>query len=223
MARLSLRRRLPRAAAAWFAVAAACAGLAFVMVRDLSARAATGSPTPTVTIVVAAADLEAGTVLDADDLATTEVSEPAPIAALTDPSAAVGALAVTPFLAGEAMTNTRLAAPAGPLVARVPPGFLGVPVPVATLPGGLTPGDRVDVLATFTSARPYTTAVATDVAVLDVPAGSGSAFSAGEGATLLVLATPEVARQLVQASATGTLAVAVRGYEPVPVASGADG
>jgi Flp pilus assembly protein CpaB len=207
----------------WFLVALACAGLAFVSVRALAARAAASGPARTVPVVVAARDLEAGSLLAVDDLKLADVPDPAPPASLTDPSTAVGALAVTPFVAGEPVTSTRLAEPAGPLVARVPPGLLGVTVTARTVPEGLVAGDRVDVLATYTSARPYTTTVATDVTVLDVPSQGGGFATAGGGRDVVLLASPEVARQLVQASATGVLAIAVRGYETVPLAVPADG
>lgn len=222
MARISLRRRLPRASVLWFVVAGGCAALAFAGVRDLSARAAATASVPTTAVVVAAHDLDGGTVLDADDLRVTEVPDPAPPGALRGTADAVGALAVTPFVAGEVVTQTRLAQPGSALAARIPSGMLGVPIAVETLPEGVSAGDRVDVLATFTATRPYTTSVASDVPVLAVPTGEGFAGGA-RGAELLVLASPEVARQLVQASATGTLAVAVRGVEPLAANPGGDG
>lgn len=225
MVRISLRRRLPRAAVAWFAVAGACAVLAFLAASDLAGRAAAASdPAPTVRVVVVSGDVAAGTLIDGDDLETAAIPAPGPVGALTDPAQAIGSLAVTAFTAGEPVTGARLARPGGPLVAQVPPGLLGVPVAVAALPDGLRAGDRIDVFATFTSARPYTTTVATDVAVLDVADGTGGSFGAGGGGDrLVVLASPEVARQLVQAAATGALAVAVRGYEPFEGTAPVDG
>lgn len=215
-----LRRRLPRAAVIWFVVAGGCAALAFVSVRDLAARAAAGEGVPTAPLVVVARDVVAGSLLGPDDLQVAEVVEPVPPGSLTDPAEAAGALAVTPFVAGEVVTRTRIAQPGSALAARIPPGFLGVTIAVGALPEGLSAGDRVDVLATFTSARPYTASVASDVPVLHVPSSSDAAFgAAAEGAEILVLASPEVARQLVQANATGALAVAVRGYEPLAVTS----
>jgi Flp pilus assembly protein CpaB len=220
----SLRRRLPRAAVAWFVVAAVCATLAFVGVRDLARRAAAAAPAPTVGVVAATEDIPAGSVLDEDLLAVMPVVAPGPVGALTEPGSVVGALAVTSFAEGEPVTATRLAQPGGALVARVPPGLLGVPIPVAALPDGLASGDRVDVLATFTTARPYTSVVATDVTVLDVGgSGGGSLGTGGNAHQVLLLASPEVARQLVQAAATGSVAVAVRGYEPFAVAPESDG
>lgn len=218
-----LRRRLPRAAVIWFVVAGGCAALAFVSVRDLAARAAAGEGVPTAPLVVVARDVDAGSLLGPDDLQVAEVAEPVPPGSLTDPAEAAGALAVTPFVAGEVVTWTRVAQPGSALAARIPPGLLGVTIAVGALPEGLSAGDRVDVLATFTSARPYTTSVASDVTVLHVPASGGTGFgAAAEGAEVLVLASPEVARQLVQANATGVLAVAVRGFEPLAVAPGDD-
>lgn len=220
----SLRRRLPRAAVAWFVVASVCATLAYAAVRDLARRAAAAAPAPSVSIVATAEDIAAGSVLEADLLTVVDVPGPGPVGAFTDPGSVVGALAVTSFAEGEPVTAPRLAQSGGSLVARVPPGLLGVPVPVAALPDGLASGDRVDVLATFTTARPYTTVVATDVTVLDVGgSGGGSLGTGGNTHQVLVLASPEVARQLVQAAATGSVAVAVRGYQPLAVAPESDG
>lgn len=220
----SLRRRLPRATVAWFAVAAMCGVLALVSVRDVARRAAIEDRAPTVTVVIAAGDIPAGTLVEADQLTAGPVAAPGPPGALTDPRSVTGALALTSFVEGEPVTSSRLARPAGPLVSRVPPGLLGVPIAVAALPEGLRAGDRVDVLATFTTARPYTTTVATDVAVLGVGAGGGAGpLTDGGDRGLLVLTSPEVARQLVQAAATGSLAIAVRGYEPFEATSGTDG
>jgi Flp pilus assembly protein CpaB len=220
----SLRRRLPRATIVWLAVATGCAALAFGLVRDLAARAAEGGPAPTATVVVAARDVEAGHALEVDDLALAPVPLPEPPAALDDVSRAIGKVTVTPLLAGETVTATRLAEGGGSLAIDVPPGFLGVTLGVSAVPEGLVPGDRVDVLATFSSARPYTTTVADDVAVLRVPGqGSGAFGAAGGTERIVVVVAPEIARQLVHAGATGALAIAVRGYEPVPVAPTGDG
>lgn len=205
----------------WFVVAGGCAALSFVSVRDLAARAAAGDRVPTTPLVVVARDVAAGSLVGPDDLQVAEVEEPAPPGSLTDPAEAEGALALTPFVTGEVVTRTRVAQPGSALAARIPPGLLGVTIAVGALPEGLSAGDRVDVLATFTSARPYTTSVASDVTVLHVPTSGGTGFGAtADGAEMLVLASPEVARQLVQANATGTLAVAVRGYEPLTVSQG---
>jgi Flp pilus assembly protein CpaB len=220
MGAFSLRRRIPRSAALWFVLAGVCAVTAFVLVRDLAARARSAGPTPTIAVVVAASDLPAGHELGTDDVELVEIPSPAPPAAVVDPSDVVGAVTVTPFRAGETVSMTRLATRGGPLVVEVPPGMLGVTLGVEALPDGLQPGDRIDVLATYTSARPYTTTVATDVPVLDMPGVGGGLAAAGtSGSRILVIASPEIARQLVQANATGTLAVAVRGYEPLPVAT----
>lgn len=216
MPAFSLRRRVPRASILWALTSLGCAVLAFIVVRDLADRAARpGDRAATVPVVVAAGDLAPGHELTAEDLEMAELPSPAPPAGIVDVAEALGRVTVTPFLAGEPITVTRLAEDGGALVASVPPGALGVVLRVDALPDGLAPGDRVDVLATFTAARPYTTTVAEDVTVLQVPAPGQGPLGTGSGGTqVVVVASPEVARQLVQASATGTVAIAVRGYEP---------
>jgi Flp pilus assembly protein CpaB len=224
MAAFSLRRRLPRSSILWFLLAFGCAALAFVLVRDLATRAGGAPVTATVSVVVAARDLQAGWELTAGDVELAEMPMPAGPAALTAVADAIGRVTVTPLVTGEAVTATRLAEAGGPLVTSVPPGLLGVTLGVEALPNGLVPGDRIDVLATFTSARPYTTTVAEDVPVLRVPRGGDGAFDAGASeAQVLIVASPEVARQLVQADATGVLAIAVRGSDPVAVVAASGG
>jgi Flp pilus assembly protein CpaB len=200
-----------------FTLAGVCALGAFVVVRGLAERAAMAGPSQerNVTVVVAARDVDAGATLTADDVATGSVPGPPPPGALTDAAEAVGHVAVTPFLAGETVVTTRLAEDGGTLTVSVPDGEVAVTLAIESAPDGLSAGDRVDVLATYTAARPYTSTVAEDLRVLRVQrAESGSFGAAGGGAATRVtfVTAPEVARALVGADATATLALAVRGY-----------
>jgi Flp pilus assembly protein CpaB len=202
-----------------FTVAGMCALGAFVVVRGLAERAASaGTPqVGAVTLVVTARDVAAGATLTADDVTTGEVVGPAPPGALTDVAAAVGRVAVTPFLAGEAITATRLAEGGGKLTVSVPAGEVAVTLGVESVPDGLSAGDRVDVLATYTAARPYTSTVAEDLRVLTVRSADGGSFGAGSAAVTRItfVTTPDIARALVGADATATLALAVRGSTSV--------
>ncbi len=189
---------------------------AFIVVRGVAERAASAGPPQerTVTVVVAARDVGAGATLTADDVATGSVPGPPPPGALTDAAEAVGHVAVTPFLTGETVVTTRLAEDGGALTASVPDGEVAVTLGIESAPDGLSAGDRVDVLATYTAARPYTSTVAEDLRVLRVQRAEGGSFGADGGAATRVtfVTAPEVARALVGADATATLALAVRGY-----------
>jgi Flp pilus assembly protein CpaB len=205
------RRKLPASSVVAFLLAGACAVGAFVLVAG-SARGADAGGT-TVTVVAAARDLAPGVTLVEDDL--TLLALPAatvPGSALRDPAEAVGRLAVTPFGAGEPVTTTRLALPGGPLTATVPPGQVAVPLQPDQAPTGVGGGDRVDVYATFLTARPYTATVGEDLAVLSAraPATGGAAPS------LVLLTDPVTASSLAEADAVATVTVAVRGFVPLP-------
>jgi Flp pilus assembly protein CpaB len=184
---------------------------AFALVRQEAERATAGSERAQV--VVAARDLEPGITLTAADVVIGPVAE-APPAALASVDLAIGHTTVTPFLEGEVIALTRLAEAGGPLTVSLPPGLVGMTVAPDSVPQGLAAGDRVDVLATFAAARPYTSVVAEGVGVIDVAEGEGFGGSGGGTQVMLVL-DPATARSLAQAQATGTLAIAVRGYVPL--------
>ncbi|MGZ4149476.1 MAG: Flp pilus assembly protein CpaB, partial [Actinomycetota bacterium] len=159
--------------------------------------------------------------LAAEDVTTGTVPDPPPPGALTDVADAIGRVAVTPFLAGEPVVQTRLAEDGGALTASVPAGEVAVTLGIESVPDGLSAGDRVDVLATYTAARPYTSTVAEDLRVLKVQRADGGSFGPGAAATTRVtfVTAPEVARALVGADATATLAIAVRGYVSISTPS----
>jgi Flp pilus assembly protein CpaB len=207
------RRRLPPASKALFAAAAACAGAAaWLVVAGLQGPA--DAAVPPLRVVTAVHDLEAGAKISPDDVTVAPVAATvSPPGALTDVDGAVGVVAVTPFLEGEVVTRTRLASSAGPASRAVPPGLVGISLTPDAAPQGLGPGDRVDVLATFTTARPYTTAVAEDALVLRV-AGAGGAFGGDAAPALTLVVDPVVARSVASADVTAHVSVVVRGYVP---------
>jgi Flp pilus assembly protein CpaB len=204
----SWRRKLPVSSVVAFLVAGACAAAAFASVA--SERGGQTSALGSAPVVTAVRDLPAGTVLTTADLAVTDVVA-APPGAVADPALVAGHTTVTPFTAGEAVVPTRLAAGGGPLTVAVPPGLVAITVAPDTSPRGIVAGDRVDVVATYLTARPYASTVGDDLAVLAVGGGDDPA---GEG-TLTLIADPITAQDLARADATAALAVAVRGYEPV--------
>jgi Flp pilus assembly protein CpaB len=208
----SFRRRLPPSSKLLFLVALACAGsAAWIAVGQLpGGRADQGAPP--ITVVAAARDIAAGTTVGAGDLTTmTVAADLVPAGVIHDADEAVGRVALTPFVTGEPVAASRLAAAAGPAAKRVPPGLVGVTLVPDAAPAALGAGDRVDVLATYTSARPYTTAVAEDALVLAVIQGSGT-FGEGGAATVTLMLDPYVAREVVRADVTAHVSLAVRGY-----------
>lgn len=208
------RRRLPPSSVVTFLVAGVCAALAFVLVRAEIA-GGRAEAAPTVTVIVAARDLEAGVVLTATDLAERSLDAAfAPPGAIVRIEDAVQRVTVTPFLEGEVLSRTRLASGAGPASIGVPPGSVAVMIIPDLTPPGIGPGDRVDVLATYTTARPYTATAAAGAIVLAV-GRDGGAF--GDGAGLTLLTDPFTAAELARADATAHLTVAVLGYEPMSV------
>lgn len=209
------RRKVPPSSKLAFVGAVVCAGAAAWLVTGQMAGAGRASD-PLVTVVAATRDLAAGTPLQPTDVTTRAVEAGSvPPGALTDVAEAVGRTAVTPFLQDELVAVTRLAAAAGPSSIQVPPGLVGVTVSPDAAPAGLGEGDRVDVLATHATARPYTTAVAEDVAIVRV-AASGTAFGEGSGPAVTLVLDPYIAREVVRADVTAHISLVVRGYEPVP-------
>jgi len=192
----SLRRKLPLSSKIFLSVAAACGLASFLLVRaDASGasgqRAVAG---PGVGVTVATHDIEAGATLTAADL-------------IISPGAAVGLVAQNSIAEGEALSLSRLGRSV--LAGSVGPGRLVVTAGFASVPQGLTTADRVDVFATFGGARPFTELVGEDLRVLRIDATSDALSDTGTAVTLDVDAG--TARQLLQADATGTLALVARG------------
>ena len=212
----SWRRRIPPSSKAAFLAAIACAGVAFWLVAAQLREARTAKNEHTVAVVEATRDLAAGTTIELDDVAVHQIADAlVPAGALTSTDDAVGSLTITPFLEGEVLASTRLASAAGPASLSIPSGFVGLTLTPDAAPEGLGGGDHVDVLATYATARPYTTAVAEDVPVLNVTA-AGSSFGDGAGPAVTLLLDPVVARDVVRADVTATVSLVVRGFTPVP-------
>lgn len=210
----SWRRKLPRSSLVAFVAAAACASAAFLVVRGQAARIQALAPGPRTAVVVAAADLPAGTRLEATDVRL-EDRLAAPPAAIGAVAKAVGQTLVAPIAAGEPLTTTRLARSA--LASVVAPGRLIVQIVVTGAPPGLSPADRVDVFATYPGARPYTTTVGEDLRVLDARQGQ-SGLDGAPTTTLTLDVDAATARVLLGAMASATLGVAVRAA-PAPLPS----
>jgi pilus assembly protein CpaB len=210
----SLRRRLPRSSKVMLAVACLAGAASYLLVHAYAARLEAGGG-PTASTVVAVGEVTAGAILTEADVDLRQVPLVAlPPATLTRLDDALGRLTVTPFVPGEPVTATRLAAEGGPLTAAVPPGQVGVTLGVDAAADGIVAGDLVDVLATYGGDRPYTATVAGSLRVLRATVDAGQAFGAEGAARFTFATTPDVARALVRADATAVLAVVVRGYTP---------
>lgn len=218
----SLRRRLPLSSRLLLGGAAACAVLAFALVRGEAERLARapGAEGPGAQVVIAARDLSPGVTLSPDDVRLADVPTayvpPGAVDAVTD---VVGLVPNGPVAEGEALTVTRLSEGGGPLPVSLPPGSVAVQIDVVAVPEGLRSGDHVDVLATAGTGRSYTNDLAQDLWVLALPDGGSDAMGGIAAPWVLLLASPDEARELVNAQAYARLSLAVRAAEPLASAS----
>ena len=208
---------------------AAVMGLsAFLLVHGYTERVralapALGRP---VGVQVAAHDLARGAALRPDMLRRVSMpSRFAPPGAVRDSDRVRGRVLLSPLAEGEPLTATRLSpARAGPIAALVPPGFRAVTVPVQLPARAVHPGDRVDLLATFTTGQRHVETLAESLEVLLVLDSSdptdGVADTSGSGfRTLVVLAASDVAERLAYARAFAAISVLIDG--PASATSGA--
>ena len=165
------------------------------------------APPPSVAVVAAVRDLAPGLPLVAADLRTLRLPRAmAPDGALTAVADVVGRAVAGPVRRGEPLTDVRL------LGAGLLPGGAGmVAVPVrladAATAALLHAGDRVDVLGAPTQGSGSATTVAAALQVLAVPTGAQD----GEGALVVLAATPSVAARLATAAVRSRLSVALLG------------
>ena len=142
-----MNRRLMTLLLSAFLIAAAASYVVFRLVRNQLA----GGSGRRVNVVVAARDLEVGTLIKAADLKTSTVVGQAPNGAVLIPETAVGRGVIAPVYVGEPLMEKRLALPGsgGGLAATIPPGMRACAVKVnevVGVAGFVVPGMRVDVL-----------------------------------------------------------------------------
>jgi pilus assembly protein CpaB len=126
------------------------AGASFVVYRLVRKQLGDGA-SRRVSVIVAARDLEIGTLIKAADLKTGSVAGEAPAGAILKPEAAVGRGVISPVYLGEPLNEKRLAlaGSGGGLAATIPPGMRACAVKVnevVGVAGFVVPGMRVDVL-----------------------------------------------------------------------------
>lgn len=168
------------------------------------------APTPAATsrVLAAGRDLPTGATLTAGDLVPLSLPRAAvPDGALTTSAAAVGQVLAGPVRRGEALTDARLL---GAALVTGGPGVVAAPVRLAdpATAALLHAGDRVDVLAAGTDAAAPTSAVAVaaGLQVLAVPAADQPD---GDGALVVLAATPATAARLAAAAVRSRLSVTV--------------
>jgi Flp pilus assembly protein CpaB len=206
-----MRRRPPRASRVLFVLSLLVATAATLVLRGHLARLAERAQAagPGRPVLVAASDLDRGTVLDAASVRTEQVPDRyRPPGALGTPEEAAGRALASDVAAGEPLTATRLAPLGGPVASLVPDGLRAVAVTSTVPPGTLVPGDRVDVLATYASGRPHTETVVGGAEVLSL-AESGRGEELGGGVTAVLLVSPDTAESLAFARAFADLSLAV--------------
>jgi Flp pilus assembly protein CpaB len=196
--RITPRRGLPggRAVLGGLLVAVAAIGI-FVAV--------TGSGDgPGTAFVVAARDLDAGTVLGADDLRTVPMDLPHSVQgrAFTQVSDVTGAVTVGPLSAGELVQ-------AGGLTTGTDVPTFSVSLPEADADAGsLVRGDRVQVFATYGSDTSGTTEVLSqDATVVSVRKADDSVTATGEVVVRLAVRSAEERSAIINATVTGRLAL----------------
>ncbi len=144
-------------------------------------QAATEPPPRTVPVLTAATDLPAGTTLDDGDLVRTEFAPASVPSGVV--GAAVGRTLASPLADGEPVTEVRLV---GRDLATSDPSRVAVPVrlPDPAMAALLSPGDRIDLVATDPQGS-GTDVVAADAVVLAVPPAD-PATAGATGALVLV-------------------------------------
>lgn len=187
-----------------------------------------------VPIVVAARDIEPGTVIDPSMITIARHPERyLPSGALSDEKKAIGSVVRIPIFEGEAVTSRKLGRTGG-LSSVVPPGSraYSLIIPSGAGLGFLPkPGDRVDVIATFPrevlgEATSVTVLRAKEVAAVSMSNGGSSSVAgklgiegaAQTGASITLFVTPSEAEKLAMAESLGriTLVLAPLGAENEP-------
>jgi len=199
-------------------------GASLVLYRVLKNRPdSTVAAKTTVSIALAARDLEAGTVLKEEDIKLTDWAAAVPVGAITQVQDLVGRDVLTPIYAKEPVIESRLApkGSGGGLSAMIPKGMRAVAVRVneiAGVAGFVVAGMRVDILISGnppganTNLGTLTKTMLQDIEVLS----AGQDFKKdAEGKPMAVqvvnlLVTPEQAEQLSLASAQTNLQLVLR-------------
>lgn len=215
-------------------IAAAAAGLATIALLYLSLFAPWKQPSKTVSVVVAAEDISADTVISPGMLRIETVPESQMLpGAATRTTDVIQKVTTIPVRIGEQLVTTMIVdkATAFGLAGIIPPGTRAMTIAVDSadaVSGFLQPGDHVDVLATFAQgADSVARTILQDVVLLAVNANlrpvareqpAGEARGATQGQTpeatttrVTIAVTPSEAERLVAAQYKGKLKIGLRG------------
>ena len=199
-----------RSSITWWATAAALAIVTSGVVRSAMVRSSAllEELGPMQEVAVAVAPVDAGEVVDGDDVTTARrPSAMLPEGAVVDLDAATGRVALVPLVPGEVLTGSRLA-PDGlrGAAALLPDGMRALAVPAG--PAGRPPvsvGDHVDVLVTLGGGDGSTVVVAEAAVVLALD---------DESDAVTVAVSPDNAPAVASAITAGTITLALSGRGP---------
>jgi Flp pilus assembly protein CpaB len=186
------------------------AGFAAVAVLSLGHVVAPGSPARTAE-VVAAHDLEAGSVLGSGDVRVVRTDPHAvPAHAATETAALNGRIVAAPMRAGEPFTDQRLVGRS--LVRGYPGDVVAAPIRVqdAESVSLLRVGDRIDVYSASGDPSRSADRVVAGAYVVTMPAPDPRSDARGGALVVLAVTEPEAAR-LAQAGAAASLSVSLLG------------
>src|SRR5947209_13733062 len=198
-------------------------GASLVLYRVILNRPQATRAAATLSLAVAARDLELGTVLKEDDVKLAEWQGPVPAGATSRPQDMVGRGVITPIYAKEPLIESRLAprGAGGGLAAMIPPGMRAVAVhvnEVVGVAGFVVPGLHVDVLISGNSPGGngnLGTLTKTMLQNIEVLSAGQDFKKDAEGKPVSVqvinlLVTPEQAEQLSLASSQTTIQLILR-------------
>lgn len=191
-----MMRRLRARPSVWFVVAAVLGILAAIT----TIRAAASEDT-TVEVLVAAADLQAGTRIGEDAIAAVRVPARGVLPGLyRSRDAVLGRVVSAPIARGEALTPSGLGGSLGVGPEPLAVGERAVSVPISAAGAAaavLSPGVLVDVVATRGDGAPEASVVVAAAEVLAVTAAAGADDAAGsEGGAVLLRARGRAALRL---------------------------
>ncbi len=205
-----------------FVVASVASLLLYKMLVNRPQTAKAAAPVTT-QVVLAARDLEVGTVLKEEDIKLTPWGGAVPLGAILKAQDVVGRGVITPIFAKEPMIESRLApkGAGGGLASMIPPGLRAVAVrvnEVVGVAGFVVAGMRVDVLISGTSPAidgRLGTVTRTLLQNLEVLSAGQDYKKDAEGKPIMVqvvnmLVTPEQAEQLSLASSNTTIQLVLR-------------
>lgn len=168
-------------------------------------------PPPATPVVVAAADLVGGAVLDAEDLRVRRFApQLVPDGAVGIPGALLGRVLAAPVRAGEPVTDVRVVGPG--LLHGYGPGLVAAPVRIADADSValVQAGDHVDVLAPDPRGQHPPSVAVYDAPVVAVPRVDEEFAAASSGALLVLAVTSADAQRLAQYGVLGPLVLALR-------------